>query len=42
MQNITGTMMSEDRPIAKIKNGMITEVNDALLPLYLNLKSAGS
>ncbi len=35
MQNITGTLMSEDRPIAKIKNGMITEAEDELLPLYL-------
>ncbi len=35
MQNITGTLMSEDRPIAKIKNGMITEADDTLLPLYL-------
>ncbi len=35
MQNITGALMSEDRPIAKIKNGMITEADDALLPLYL-------
>lgn len=35
MQNITGTLMSEDLPIAKIKNGMITEANETLLPLYL-------
>lgn len=35
MQNITGTLMSEDRPIAKIKNGMITEADDTLIPLYL-------
>lgn len=35
MQNITGTLMSEDLPIAKIKNGMITEADETLLPLYL-------
>ena len=35
MQSITGALMLEDRPIAKIKNGMIIESNDALLPLYL-------
>ena len=35
MQNITGTLMSEDRPIAKIKNGMTTECDETLLPLYL-------
>ncbi len=35
MQNITGTLMSEDRPIAKIQNGIITESVEELLPLYL-------
>ena len=35
MQSITGTLMSEDRPIATVKNGVITESDDALLPLYL-------
>ncbi len=35
MQNITGTLMSEDRPIAKIKNGLIVDADDELLPLYL-------
>lgn len=35
MQNITGTLMSEDHPIATIKNGVITESVDTLLPLYL-------
>ena len=35
MQNITGTLMSEDRVIATVKNGVITESDDALLPLYL-------
>mgnify|MGYP004629358329 FL=1 len=35
MQSITGTLMSEDRPIATVKNGVITESEDALLPLYL-------
>ena len=36
MQNITGTLMSEDRVIAYIKNGAITDADDTLLPLYLN------
>ena len=35
MQNITGTLMSEDRVIAHIKNGVITDAYDILLPLYL-------
>lgn len=35
MQNITGTLMSEDRPIATVKNGTIIESDDALLPLFL-------
>lgn len=35
MKNITGTLMLEDRAIAIIKNGVITECDDALLPLYL-------
>ena len=35
MHNITGTLMSEDRPIARIKNGLIIASDDSLLPLYL-------
>lgn len=35
MTSITGTLMSEDTVIATVKNGEITESNDALLPLYL-------
>ena len=35
MQNITGTLMSEDRVIAHIKNGIITDYDELLLPLYL-------
>ena len=35
MQTITGTLMSEDRPIAKIKNGIIVDTEESLLPLYL-------
>lgn len=35
MQSITGTFMSGDRPIATVKNGVITESDDTLLPLYL-------
>ena len=35
MTNITGSLMSEDTVIATVKNGEITESNDALLPLYL-------
>ena len=33
--NITGTLMSEDRIIATIKNGEITSADNNLLPLYL-------
>lgn len=35
MQTIMGTLMSEDRPIAKIKNGIIVDTEESLLPLYL-------
>ena len=35
MLKITGTLMSEDRVIATVKDGEITDRNDALLPLYL-------
>lgn len=35
MQSITGTLMSGDTPIATIKNGIITESDETLLPLYL-------
>lgn len=35
MQSITGHLMSEDRVIATVKNGVITESDDTLLPLYL-------
>ncbi|MBQ7509247.1 MAG: hypothetical protein IJT52_07960, partial [Spirochaetales bacterium] len=35
MLSITGTLMSEDREIAVIKNGVIISSDDALLPLYL-------
>lgn len=35
MHDITGTLMLEDRPVAIIKNGLIIESVDALLPLYL-------
>lgn len=35
MQNITGTLMSGDYPVATIKNGTIMEANETLLPLYL-------
>ena len=35
MQNITGTLMSEDRVIATVKNGVITDADERLLPLYL-------
>ena len=35
MQSITGTLMSGDTPIARIKSGVIAESNEALLPLYL-------
>ena len=32
---ITGTLMSEDRAVAEVKNGEITECDESLLPLYL-------
>lgn len=32
---LSGTLISEDREIATVKNGEITECDDALLPLYL-------
>ncbi|MBP5231560.1 MAG: hypothetical protein ILO68_07500 [Clostridia bacterium] len=32
---ITGTLMSEDRTIASVKNGEMTDWDEALLPLYL-------
>ena len=35
MQAITGTLMSEDRVIAQIKNGNIIDADEELLPLYL-------
>mgnify|MGYP000495996158 CR=1 FL=1 len=35
MQNITGTLMSEDCVIATVKNGVITDADEWLLPLYL-------
>lgn len=35
MQSITGMLMSEDTPIATIRDGIITESNENLLPLYL-------
>lgn len=35
MQNITGTLMSEDRVIATMENGVITDADETLLPLYL-------
>lgn len=35
MQNFTGTLMSEDRVIATVKNGVITDADETLLPLYL-------
>ena len=35
MQNITGTLMSEDRVIATVKNGVLTDADERLLPLYL-------
>ncbi len=34
-QSITGTLMSGDREIAKIKNGDITDYDPDLIPLYL-------
>lgn len=33
--NITGTLMSEDKVIAVVKNGEITKRDETLLPLYL-------
>lgn len=35
MRSISGTLMSKDRMIATIKNGVITEADQELLPLYL-------
>lgn len=35
MQNITGYLMSGDYTVATIKNGIITEADETLLPLYL-------
>lgn len=35
MQNITGTLMSEDRVIATVKNGAMTDADETLIPLYL-------
>lgn len=35
MQTITGTLMMGDMPIAQIKNGIIVESDDNMLPLYL-------
>ena len=35
MLNIDGTLLSGNRPIAEIRGGILTEANDALLPLYL-------
>ena len=35
LQNITGYLMLEDRPIAQIQGGRITEADEDLLPLYL-------
>lgn len=35
MIQITGTLMSEDKEIATVKNGVIVACNEALLPLYL-------
>ena len=35
MKNFTGSLMSENTPIAKVKNGVITESVEKLLPLYL-------
>ena len=32
---ITGTLMSEDRVIATVKNGVVTDADKSLLPLYL-------
>ena len=35
MLNISGTLMSEDREIATVKNGNIISFNEQLVPLYL-------
>ena len=35
MLNITGTIMSEDKVIATVKNGEITDFDESLIPLYL-------
>ena len=35
MLNITGTIMIEDRAIAAVKNGEITDCDESLVPLYL-------
>lgn len=35
MINITGTIMSEDRIVATVKNGEITDYDEKLIPLYL-------
>lgn len=35
MNEMTGKLMSEDREIASVKNGVITVYDDRLLPLYL-------
>lgn len=34
-QSITGALMSEDRVIATVKNGVITDADETMLPLYL-------
>ena len=35
MQNMTGTLMSEDREIARVRNGIIISYDEELIPLYL-------
>ena len=35
MKTITGTLMSEDVPVATVKNGIITALDETLVPLYL-------
>ena len=35
MERVTGTLMLKNHPIAIIKNGLIIESNDTLLPLYV-------
>lgn len=35
MQSITGALLSENRVIATVKNGVITDADEQLLPLYL-------